>query len=97
MNHAILIAANVEGWRDFLSAQLAYLHELAAERLTGDEFREVADPFGHAHELLGEASERIATGRGHLASTVEMLEAVVDVLGRIALSLVAIGPRGGGS
>lgn len=96
MNPAILIATNAEAWSGFLSAQLAHPHALAAERLTGDEYRAVSDWFGHAAALLDEAGERIAAGRGYLAATVDILIGVVDVLGRIALSLVAIGPRGAG-
>jgi len=95
MNHAVLIASNVEGWHGFLTGQLAHLHSLAAERLTGDEFREVSDWFNHAAALLDEADTRIASGRGHLASTVDLLLGTVDVLGRIALDLVTIGPAGG--
>lgn len=97
MNPVILIASNPEGWSTFLSGQVAHLHELAAERLDDGEFREVAEGFAHARELLDEPGERIAAGRGRIASTVDLLEGVVEVLGRIALDLVAIGPGGGGS
>lgn len=95
MKASVLIASNAEGWHGFLSAQLAHLHALAAEKLTGDEFREVSDWFAHAAALLDEAGTRIATGRGHLASTVDLLIGVVDTLERVALSLVSIGPAGG--
>lgn len=97
MNAAVLIACDPAGWHSHLSAQVARLHELAAERLNGDEFAGVADWFAHAGALLDEVHERIAAGRGHAAATVDLLEGVVDVLGRIALDLVAIGPAGGGS
>jgi len=97
MNPTILIASNPAGWHGFLDSQVAHLHELAAERLDAGEFREVAEGFAHARELLDEAGERIAAGRGHQAATVDMLEGTVDVLGRIALGLVSIGPGGGGS
>lgn len=97
MNHSILIACDPAGWHGFLSEQVEHLHALAAERLNGDEFARAADWFARARALLDEAHERIAAGRGHLAATVDLLEGVVDVLGRIALSLVTIGPAGGGS
>ncbi|TXH46062.1 MAG: hypothetical protein E6Q92_02520 [Burkholderiaceae bacterium] len=97
MNATILIACDPAGWGGFLSSQVAHLHELATERLDAGEFREVSDWFAHAGALLDEAGERIAAGRGHQAATVALLEGVVEVLGRIALGLVSIGPGGGGS
>ena len=97
MNATILIASNPAGWHDFLTNQAAHLHELAAERLDAGEFRDVAGWFAHAGAVLDEVGERIEAGRGHHASTVDLIEGAVDLLGQVAASLVTIGPRGGDS
>lgn len=96
MNATILISTDPAGWHSHLSGQAAHLHELAAERLDAGEFREVAGWFAHAAACLDEVGERIAAGHGHRASTVNLLEGAVDMLGQIALSLVTICPREAG-
>ena len=95
MNPTVLIALDPAGWHRHAAALVARCHELSAEHLTDDAHREIEDWLHHATEIVDEAGERIAAGRGQSARTADLLAGALDCLERCALDLLAFTPSNG--